>query len=101
MKDWNIPKELTITTTLINKGMCKKIRERLDRLQEKAYPQKATQIHFVAFGYVPNGKQKDAWENCVGKNYHHASNKEQLLDTFRHIVGLQEEVGHVAPHKVF
>lgn len=99
---WHIPSELTITTRLIEEGMCKKIRDHLDSLQEKTYPQKPTQIHFVAFGYVPNGKQKDAWERCVGKNnYHHASNKEQLLDTFRQIVGLQEEVGHVTPHKVF
>lgn len=98
---WKIPEELKITTNLINKDMCKAITKKLNELQNSAYPQKPTQIHFVAFGYVAEGEQKRAWEKCVGKNYHHASNKEQLLDTFKQIVGLQEEVGHVAPRKVF
>lgn len=97
-----VPEQLYITKKLIDNKMCEKIRSRLNSLQKTAYPQKNAQIHFVAFGYTASGEQKEAWLKCVGQsNYHEASNKQQLLDTFRQIVGLQEEVGHVAPHKVF
>ncbi len=97
-----IPPQLHITANLIEKGMCKAIRERLNTLQDTNYSRKNARIHFVAFGYTASGLQKQRWLECVGtEGYHEAKNKQQLLETFRQIVGLQEEVGHVTPNKVF
>lgn len=97
-----IPSELTITKKLIDKGMCDKIREKLNNLQNNKYPKKEAKIHFVAFGYELDGEQEKAWKKCVGDaGYHEAKNKEQLLETFRQIVKSSEEVGHVTPNRAF
>ncbi|MDG2957078.1 pilus assembly protein [Bisgaard Taxon 10/6] len=85
---------LNITSNLINQGMCEKIKSKLDSLQDKTYLEQPTRIGFVAFGYGPSGTQKAAWEKCVGKYYYVANNKEELLESFRKIIGLVEEVGH-------
>lgn len=101
MAAYKIP-EMEITRKLLDQGACKAIRIQVDKLQDKNHPSRPTRIHFVAFGYSLDGEQKQSWENCVGKeNYHSARNKKELLDTFKQIVGRQEDVGHVAPHKVF
>lgn len=85
---------LNITSNLINQGMCEKIKNKLNSLQDKTYLEQPTRIGFVAFGYGPSGTQKAAWEKCVGKYYYVANNKEELLESFRKIIGLVEEVGH-------
>lgn len=90
----NANSSLNITSNLINQGMCEKIKSKLDSLQDKTYLEQPTRIGFVAFGYGPSGTQKAAWEKCVGKYYYVANNKEELLESFRKIIGLVEEVGH-------
>ncbi|QIM69004.1 TadE/TadG family type IV pilus assembly protein [Basfia succiniciproducens] len=90
----NASSSLNITSTLINQGMCEKIKSKLNSLQDKTYLEQPTRIGFVAFGYGPSGTQKAAWEKCVGKYYYVANNKEELLESFRKIIGLVEEVGH-------
>ena len=89
----------TITEKLINAGACEAIRERLDGLQDSNYKKRPSRIHFVAFGYGPEGTQKEAWLKCVGDkdNYHVAKNEKELLETFRHIVNKREEVGKIIP----
>ncbi|MDU8924166.1 TadE/TadG family type IV pilus assembly protein [Pasteurellaceae bacterium LIM206] len=86
--------EITATAQLIENGMCEKIRTRLNSLQDPKYARRESRIAFVAFGYPSLGRQKEAWQKCVGKDYYAASNKQELLETFRQIVGLEEEVGH-------
>ncbi len=92
--------EILVTPKLIAKGLCDKIRTQLDSLQDKNYTTRPARIAFVAFGYPPDGEQKTGWQNCVGeKGYYLASSKEELLETFRQIVGLNEEVGHALDSK--
>ncbi|WP_386698284.1 TadE/TadG family type IV pilus assembly protein [Lonepinella sp. MS14436] len=91
---------ILVTPKLIAKGLCDKIRAKLDSLQDKNYTTRPARIAFVAFGYPPDGEQKTGWQNCVGeKGYYLASSKEELLETFRQIVGLNEEVGHALDSK--
>ncbi|MDH2927793.1 hypothetical protein FW755_08415 [Lonepinella koalarum] len=93
--------ETSITTTidLINHGLCEKVRQKLDSLQDASYTTRPTRIAFVAFGYELLPDQKTAWKKCVGADYYEASNKQQLLNTFRQIVGIEEEVGHSLSEK--
>ncbi|TDQ57629.1 tight adherence protein G [Mesocricetibacter intestinalis] len=86
--------ELSITPKLIEGGMCSKIQKKLDSLQDPKYAQRRSRVAFVAFGYPPEGRQRDAWLQCVGKHYYRADNEKELLDAFRRIIGLEEEVGH-------
>ena len=84
-----------LTGKLLDAGMCPKIREKLDSLQDKNYRQLPTKIAFVIFGYRQSAAQKASWERCVGKgNYFIADNEEQLLKAFKQIIGFEEEVGH-------
>ena len=84
----------TLTGELLDAGMCPKIREKLDSLQDKNYRQLPTKIAFVIFGYRQSAAQKASWERCVGKgNYFIADNEEQLLKAFKQIIGFEEEVG--------
>ncbi|QLB12346.1 tight adherence protein G [Bisgaardia hudsonensis] len=93
-----------ITTTLINKGMCEAIRNRLDTLQDENYEKQPAKIAFVFFGPKQTansfGVQMQAWQKCVGQeNLYFAESEAQLLDSFRQIIGLQEEVGHAASER--
>ncbi|PJG83365.1 TadE/TadG family type IV pilus assembly protein [Caviibacterium pharyngocola] len=85
-----------ISEKLVEEGMCDKIIEKLNALQDPHYETEPPRIGFIAFGYI--GKHEGAseyWKKCVKEHYYVANNKEQLLDAFRQIIGLSEEVGHV------
>lgn len=83
-----------LTGKLLNAGMCLKIREKLDSLQDKAYRQLPAKIAFVVFGYRQKPEDKASWENCVGKgNYFVVDDEDQLLKAFKQIIGFEEEVG--------
>lgn len=83
-----------ITSNLIKKGMCDRIRARLDTLQDKRFPEKPSRIAFIAFGYSQSKELKETWKTCVGEdNYYNANDQLELLDIFKKIVGFEEEVG--------
>ncbi|MBR0573536.1 MULTISPECIES: Tad domain-containing protein [Pasteurellaceae] len=93
---------LEVTQTLItNHKMCEHIRNRIDSLQDNNYPIYKTKIGFVAFGYDKNQKGRDeviaqqrAWKECVGEgNFYEANNKKELLEAFKSVAGITEEVG--------
>ncbi|MDP8170831.1 pilus assembly protein [Pasteurella skyensis] len=94
--------EFNVTVNLLKNGLCDKIREKVDSLQDDNYPLQKTKIAFIAFAYsdfqkkIPTTKvQAAAWRECVGEdNFYKASNKEELLSVFRQITHLNEEVGH-------
>lgn len=91
-KNASIP--LNVTPNLIDAGMCEAIKKKVDALQDSEIATQTTRIGFVAFGYGPEGKQKEAWQKCVGSHYYVANNEKELLESFRKIIGLVEEVGH-------
>lgn len=84
---------------LFNGGLCDKIKERIDTLQDSKFHQLPTRIAFVAFGYKPTTEQSKAWKSCVGNHYYQVDNKEQLLKSFQQIISLDEEVGRAANAK--
>ncbi|HDR1302027.1 TPA: pilus assembly protein [Pasteurella multocida] len=86
-------------TTLLNNGMCDKIREQLGKLQDPNLRELPGRIAFVAFGYSPPANQVAAWKKCVGDQYYTAYSKEELLDSFKQIIGFEEEVGRSSSHK--
>lgn len=81
------------------RGLCERIRERLNSLQKTDYRQFPSKISFIAFGYdgdqsgTAAAEQKRAWLKCVGKNYYQANNEKELLDAFRSATTAIEEVG--------
>ncbi|MDP8079607.1 TadE/TadG family type IV pilus assembly protein [Phocoenobacter skyensis] len=87
-----------VTARLINNGLCDRIREKIDTLQDNNFPLKKTKIAFVAFAYSTSNASIGAtatWKKCVGsENFYKASNKDELLEAFRHISLVNEEVGH-------
>lgn len=84
----------TLTQELLKGGMCNKVRNKLDELQDKNYRILPTKIAFVAFGYEQDSELRKEWENCVGPgNYHQAKNEKALLEVFKQIIGVDEEVG--------
>ncbi|UAX42999.1 TadE/TadG family type IV pilus assembly protein [Pasteurella canis] len=85
--------------TLLNAGICDKIRERVNSLQDSNFKQLPTRIAFVAFGYKPPHRQVEAWKRCVGDQYYVAYSQKELLDTFKQIIGFEEEVGRSLPNK--
>ncbi|MGC6342963.1 pilus assembly protein [Bisgaard Taxon 45] len=85
---------------LLNAGICDKIRERVDTLQTDEYKKLSTRIAFVAFGYSPPKRQVEAWKKCVGDQYYTAYSKKELLDTFKQIIGFEEEVGRSSNKKI-
>ncbi|HHW4736402.1 TPA: TadE/TadG family type IV pilus assembly protein [Pasteurella multocida] len=85
---------------LLNAGICDKIRERVDTLQAPEFKKLSTRIAFVAFGYSPPKRQVDAWKKCVGDQYYTAYSKKELLDTFKQIIGFEEEVGRSSSKKI-
>ncbi|WP_424402823.1 pilus assembly protein TadG-related protein [Pasteurella sp. PK-2025] len=80
--------------TLLNAGLCQKIRDKADTLQNKNYEKLPTKIAFAAFGFKPPADQKKAWQDCVGENnYYEPNSEEALLDAFKQILSFEEEVG--------
>lgn len=95
----NQPSQNTLVR-LINAGLCEQIKGKIDSLQDRNYHKLSTRIAFVAFGYNPPEEQVTAWKKCVGSYYYEAKNKRELLDSFKQIISLDEEVGHsVSPRK--
>lgn len=88
-----------VLVKLINSGLCDRIRNRVDSLQDKKFHTLPTRIAFVAFGFNPPEDQVTAWKKCVGNHYYQAQNKEQLLNSFKQIISLDEEVGRAARFK--
>lgn len=94
----NTPTSNTVVE-LINAGMCEKLRERLDSLQvndpSKDLHPLPTRMGFVALGYTPSGAQAAAWKKCVGPENYYADvkNKASLLEAFKQIIGIENEVG--------
>ena len=85
------------------KGMCTKIKDKLNRLQSTKYEKEDTRLAFVAISYDPAayGKETaDAWKRCVDDYYYVVRNKQQLLDAFNEILGLQEELGTTSSQKI-
>ncbi|MDO5053941.1 MAG: pilus assembly protein [Pasteurella oralis] len=85
--------------TLLNAGICEKIKERVDTLQDPNFRELPTRIAFVAFGYSPPQRQIDAWKRCVGDQYYVAYSQKELLDTFKQVIGFEEEVGRSSSKK--
>lgn len=85
--------------TLLNAGICEKIKERVDTLQDPDFRELPTRIAFVAFGYSPPKRQVDAWKKCVGDQYYVAYSQKELLDTFKQVIGFEEEVGRSSSKK--
>lgn len=84
-------------------GMCTKIKDRLNRLQSTKYEKEDTRLAFVAISYDPAayGKETaDAWKRCVDDYYYVVKNKQQLLDAFGEILGIQEELGTSSSQKI-
>lgn len=81
-------------TTLLNAGLCNRIRNKADSLQDPKFNKLPTKIAFAAFGFQPPPEQKAAWQKCVGENnYYEPDSKEALLEAFKQILSFEEEVG--------
>lgn len=79
---------------LLKAGMCTEVKNKADSLRDPDFNTLPTKIGFVAFGYTPDPTTGAAWKACVGEeNFFLANNKEKLLESFKQIIGLQEEVG--------
>ncbi|MXN87881.1 TadE/TadG family type IV pilus assembly protein [Pasteurella canis] len=85
--------------SLLNAGICDRIKERVDTLQDPKFRELPTRIAFVAFGYSPPKRQVDAWKKCVGDQYYVAYSQKELLDTFKQVIGFEEEVGRSSSKK--
>ena len=94
-----------------NNGMCEKIKKKIDSLQNPKYEKQDTRIGFIAISYDPkkasagsttndNMQNYDAWKKCVDDYYYVVKNKQQLLDAFNEILGLQEELGTTSSQKI-
>ncbi|MFD1806449.1 pilus assembly protein TadG-related protein [Pasteurella oralis] len=88
-----------ILVTLLDAGICERIKERVDTLQDPKFRELPTRIAFVAFGYSPPQRQVDAWKKCVGDQYYVAHSQKELLDTFKQVIGFEEEVGRSSSKK--
>lgn len=95
-----------VTQELQEAGMCSRIRKRLDTLQvepsSKAFKVLPSRIAFVRFGTqeeMPTGAKK-AWIDCVGaQNFYEAKDGAALLEAFKKIVAVEEEVGTISNKK--
>ena len=94
-----------------NNGMCEKIKKKIDSLQNPKYEKQDTRIGFIAISYDPkkasagsttndNMQNYEAWKKCVDDYYYVVKNKQQLLDAFSEILGLQEELGTSSSQKI-
>lgn len=86
------------------KGMCTKIKDRLNKLQDPNYQKQDTRLAFIAISYDPaaegNQSTYGAWKRCVDDYYYVVRNKQQLLDAFGEILGIQEELGTSSSQKI-
>ena len=93
------------------KGMCTKIKDRLNKLQDPNYQKQDTRLAFIAISYDPkkasansttndNMPNYEAWKKCVDDYYYVVRNKQQLLDAFGEILGIQEELGTSSSQKI-
>ena len=86
------------------KGMCTKIKDRLNKLQDPNYQKQDTRLAFIAISYDPAANGNDsiyhAWKRCVDDYYYVVRNKQQLLDAFGEILGIQEELGTTSSQKI-
>ncbi|MBN6062422.1 pilus assembly protein [Aggregatibacter actinomycetemcomitans] len=94
----NRPSKNTLVT-FMNSGMCEKIKEKINSLQDSNYPQVEARIAFVALGFNPPQDQLIAWKKCVGKQYYPVNSKQGLLDAFKQIISFEEEVGRSSSQK--
>lgn len=94
-----------------NNGMCQKIKDKLNSLQNPKYNKEDTRIGFIAISYDPrkgtanattnnNMRNYNAWKKCVDDYYYVVKSKQQLLDAFSEILGLQEELGTSSSQKI-
>ena len=94
-----------------NNGMCQKIKDKLNSLQNPKYNKEDTRIGFIAISYDPrkgtansttnnNMPNYNAWKKCVDDYYYVVRNKQQLLDAFGEILGIQEELGTSSSQKI-
>ena len=94
-----------------NNGMCQKIKDKLNSLQNPKYNKEDTRIGFIAISYDPrkgtanattnnNMQNYNAWKKCVDDYYYVVKSKQQLLDAFSEILGLQEELGTSSSQKI-
>ena len=92
-------------------GMCQKIKDKLNSLQNPKYNKEDARIGFIAISYDPrkgsansttndNMPNYDAWKKCVDDYYYVVKSKQQLLDAFSEILGLQEELGTSSSQKI-
>ncbi|WGE57936.1 TadE/TadG family type IV pilus assembly protein [Actinobacillus equuli] len=71
------------------RGVCEIIRNKLNQHNSD----QNTKIVFVEFGYESQAKK--AWKHCVGEeNYHSATDRESLLNSFKQAIGHTDDVGH-------
>lgn len=94
----NRPTDQTLIR-LLDGGMCEAIRNQVDSLQDPSQRKQPTRIGFVAFGFNPPANQVRAWKKCVGEHYYQANNEKELLESFKQIIGIEEEVGRSSSKK--
>ncbi|ACX82150.1 Flp pilus assembly protein TadG [Aggregatibacter actinomycetemcomitans] len=94
----NIPSKDTLVK-LMEAGLCTRVKEKIDGLQDSNYPKVETRIAFVAFGFNPPQKQQEVWKKCVGDQYYSVSSKQALFDAFKQIISFEEEVGRSSSQK--
>ena len=94
----NRPSENTLVTLMKN-GLCEKIKEKINSLQDPNYTRVEIRIAFIALGFKPTKDQKAAWKQCVGEYYYEVFRKEKLFDAFKQIISFEEEVGRSSSQK--
>ena len=94
-----------LTQELQEKGMCDRIRKRLDTLQDDKFKKMPARIAFVLFGNPKLADQfpadkKQSWVKCVGpENFYEAKDKDELVKSFKKIIAVEEEVGTISNKK--
>lgn len=94
-----------LTQDLQDKGMCDRIRKRLDTLQDDKFKKMPAKIAFVLFGNPKLADQfpadkKQSWVKCVGpENFYEAKDKDELVKSFKKIIAVEEEVGTISNKK--
>lgn len=96
---------------LVQAGMCQKIKDKLNSLQNPKYKKEDARLAFVAIGYDPkyyiqNGVKYDytnhynAWKSCVDDYFYVVKSKQELLAAFSDIFNIQEELGTGSSQKI-
>ena len=91
-----------LTQDLQDKGMCDRIRKRLDTLQDDKFKKMPAKIAFVLFGNPKLADQfpadkKQSWVKC--ENFYEAKDKDELVKSFKKIIAVEEEVGTISNKK--